>query len=475
MPKSFYYLAGRILVGIGQLVMIRVLTSVLNPVEIGKYYLLMSMVGIVSLFLITPVLMYISRHFYGWHRSGIAWSMIKKFFVFLLVVSACSALVLLVLKPFHLVGDPLSYGSLCVFIPLLIIGGTMSGYPQELLNIIGKSRTFVLLNNLELWGKIGVICLFAMLFPPIAMTVLGALTAWSLVFSIIAGTALYSCVKDVEKKNVFTFTGFRDIFNFAWPFSIAAGFYWCQTDGYRFVLQDASGLEAVGKFVVGFTLGATPVLALEGLFQQLYLPIFYKEISTETIESHTAAWNKYAQKVVRVFIPCALYAAFASPFLAHWLLHSTYWNVGIYAAFGAISQLFRIFSGTLTNGMIARKQTQAMLLPNLVGAVVVLAGTFFLAAKNPMIGTGIALVLSYIAVSIGLYFKLSNKMRIQFPFADILKSIMFIAPVCIVLAVSSRFGMATVPFLNIAVLLITGLSLLYIQYKLSKDVWLFAG
>jgi O-antigen/teichoic acid export membrane protein len=474
MPKSVYYLGGRILVGIGQLVMIRVLTSILSPAEIGKYYLLISMVGIVSLVLISPVLMYISRHFYGWHQAGIGWAMIKKLFVFLIMVSAVSTLVLIVLKPFHLLGDQLSYGSLCILIPLLISGIITSVYPQELLNIIGKFRAFVLLNNFELWGRITLICLFAMIYSPTAITVLGALTAWSLFFSIISGTVLYRCVQHVEKKNAFTVTGFRDIFNFAWPFSIASGLYWCQADGYRFVLQHVSDLEAVGKFVVGFSLGATPILAIEGLFQQMYLPIFYKEISAETIESHTAAWNKYAKKVIRVFIPFAFYGAFAGPFLAHWLLHSTYWDVGIYAAFGAISQLFRIFSGTLTNGIIARKQTAAMLAPNLIGAIMALAGTFFLAGKNPMIGTGIALVLSYLAVSIGLYFKLADKIRIQIPFTDILKSITLIAPVCIILAVSFKFGFASVPVMNILVLFITGISLIYIQYTLSKDVWLFS-
>ena len=472
MPTSFYYLASRILICIGQLLIIRVMTSVLNPIEIGRFYILMSFVSIILLFLINPISMYISRHFYGWYRDGIGWLVMKKLAVFLVVISMAVTAVMLVLRNFHLLQNQLLYGNLYLFIPFLIVGTTISSYPQELLNIVGQSRAFFLLSNIELWGKIGAIYVFALFFPPIAMTVIGAITLWSLVFSFLSGSVLYIYIKDVRSKKFSSnFKGIREIFNFAWPFSIATGLYWCQSDGYRFILQHVSGVEAVGKFVVGFNLGATLMIALDIFFHQLYLPTYYKEISVETVESHTEAWNKYAQKVVGVFIPFGLYIACAGPYLSHWLLHSTYWNVGVYAAFGAISQLFRIFSGSLNNGIIAQKQTRTMILPNLIGAVVVLGGTLLFTERNPMVGTGIVLLLSYVAVSVGLYLKLSNKMRIRLPISDIFKSIKLITPVCIILLVSINFGFAAVPLFNIFILLVTGLILIYTQWILSRDIW----
>lgn len=451
--------------------MMRVLTSILQPAELGKYYLMMSFVASVSLFLISPVSMYISRHYYGWNRIGVGWNVLKKFFQFLLFVSLCSLILVLVLKQFQLVGGEFSYGTLLLLLPLLIVGTTLSSYPQELLNIIGRSRTFVLLNNVELWGKIGSIYLFAILFSPQAIIVLEGLTLWSLLFAILIGAILYKALNVTSIKSSISLARCKEIFHFAWPFSIAAGFYWLQSEGYRFVLRYVASLDAVGNFVVGFSLGATPILVLEGIFNQLYMPTYYKEISVETVESHTVAWNKYFINVIRVFVPCGLYVAFSGPFLVRWLLSSTYWDVGLYTMFGAISQLLRIFSGALNNGFIARKQTRAMLIPNVVGSIVALLGTFIFAFNEPMLGTGIALIAAYASVSVGLYLNLARRIRIHLPCIDVVRSLLWIAPACTVLFISYKLGFSLSPLLNILSLITTGSFLLYVQYVLAKEVW----
>jgi len=470
-PKSFYYLSSRVLLGIGQLIFIKVLTSVLVPREIGKYYLLMSIVSLVSLFIINPVLMYVSRHFYSWVQNGMGWFALKRLIAFVVVVSAIVGFVLLAGNAANIVDRQLSFQGMYLLIPLLVVGSTGAGYVNELLNIIGKSQAFIFLTNFELWGKILAILLLSLICPPGVLTIVSAITVWSLLVLVISGRVLLKSMAPQPFNPVKGLIKFKEIYNFAWPFSIATGFYWCQSDGYRFILQHVSGMEALGRFVVSYNLGATLMIALDVLFHQLYMPIYYREISTETHESYTDAWNKYAKTLVGVFVPCCLFITFAGPNLARCLLHSNYWDVGEYAAFGAIAQLLRIFSSAMNNGIIAIKHTSSLIFPSAIGAIVVIIGTYLGRNSYPMIWAGSSIIFSYAIVSTLMYLNLSKKLYINFPIIELVKSIAMTSPVCVVLILSANLGFHKINSLNILTLIIVGTLLVGIQYILSKDIW----
>ena len=437
----------------------------------------MSMLSIPSAFVINPVLTFISRHYYGWYLNGVGWFIFGKTILLIFSVSALLALMLTGGYFFNLQQAQLV--NLYFYLPLLIIVGTISTYSAELLNLIGKSRTFILLNGLDMWGKITFIATSILFLPSVATTVLSAITIWGGVFSLLCIYLIRTYTNNVqvdeaEQPPLIQTFDIRGVFRFAWPLAVATSFYWCQTDGYRFVLAYVTEVKLVGKFVAGFTMGGALMSALDIIFHQLYLPKYYKEISIETIEHHTAAWDKYAYTLVLVFIPFGLYISCATPFLARWLLGSDYWDVGFYASIGALSQLFRIFSGALSNGIIIGRQTGALVLPNLVGAAIALAGTLLLTPKLSFMGAGFSLMISHFFVSIGLFFKLSHKLPIQLPFRAMLRALKYVIPICLVLLSLKQFEFQVVPVLNLLTLLGTGSCLLYTQWVLSRDLW-FAG
>ncbi|MBT9151296.1 MAG: hypothetical protein DDT40_01487 [candidate division WS2 bacterium] len=49
---------------------IRLMTSVLSPEEMGRYYILLSLITFFALFLVSPIGNYINRKTHEWHRSG---------------------------------------------------------------------------------------------------------------------------------------------------------------------------------------------------------------------------------------------------------------------------------------------------------------------------------------------------------------------------------------------------------------------
>ena len=457
--------------------MLRVLTGVLDSSEMGKYYLVMSVIGGVTLLLINPVSQYIQRHLHGWNQDGVARIVFNKFLILLAVIGIGTAFIIWGLDDLSVLPLHMSPLFLILVIPMLVGLLALTGILPGLCNILGHYKAFIILSNIDLWGKIGFIGLFAIIFPNVVAMVLAAIVCWSVISAIISGRYFYRMLNNPSagRAGAGLHMMSSDLFTFVWPLAIAAGLYWGQSEGYRFVLQRTVGIDIVGKFVVAFNLGAALMVAVDTLFHQLYLPRFYKEISVETEQSHITAWNKYAEKVMGVIIPVGIYVGCAGPFLARWFLHQSYWDMGIFAAFGAFSQLFRIISASFYYGIVAQKTTNLLVLPYIFGTVMALIGTYILSPNFPIKGTGFSLVLSYLVVCILSYVQLKKKLDVQIPWFRILEATLYSLPVGILFLAGYAFDLDIKPVMNLVLLALTGLCMLAIQYRLARDVWFQSG
>ena len=467
-PRSFYYVVGRAVYGVGQVVLIKVLTSTLKASEIGKYYLLMSAVSLMSLVFINPVYMYMTRHFLEWHRAGAGWTMARRFFLYVGGVALTAGLLAVFLGRTGIL--PLE-GLLLALIPVLVLVTTAATVPTELYNLIGRLGYFNVMVNVELWGRVGLITAVYYLFPHAALAVAGGLALWGAVVSVAAGSILFALTRRKTSAGPAPVLDPRALFDYVWPFTLSIGLYWCQSDGYRLALQLARNIDAVGVFVVAFSLGATFRVAIDSLVHQIYLPVYYQEIAGASEDGYRCAWERYARNVVGVFIPCACFIACSGPFLARWVLHSEYWSLGAYAAFGAFAQLFRILSGVISQGIYAYKKTSSLLLPNLVGALAALVFVFIAGRYHPILGTGGALVLSFCLVSVGLLLEFRKLSGAKVPVKQVRNAFALVSPVCVGMLVAGHFGFARVAALNLLTLGVGGLTLLLIFSRTAKFLW----
>ena len=469
MPRSFYYILGKAIFGVGQIVLIRVLTSTLNAAEIGKYYLLMSLVSLLSLGFINPVYMYLTRHFVEWHRAGAGWMMARRFLLYVAGVAVAAGLLSATLG---LAGALPVSGLMLALVPVLVFCMSAATVPNELFNLIGRTGFFNVMVNLELWGRVGFIAVVYFLLPHAAVAVAGGLALWGAAMSILAGTLLYRLTRNPSAARAeVPPLDLRSLFDYVWPFTISIGLYWCQSDGYRLALQFARNIDAVGLFVVAFSLGATFMVAIDSLVHQIYLPVFYQAIAGASEDGYRRAWEAYAASVMGVFIPCACFIACGGPFLARWIVHSEYWGLGAYAAFGAFAQLFRIFSSVISNGIYAYKRTHSLLLPNLAGAVAALVLVPAAGRFDPLLGTGGALVVSYALVSFGLARTFGAMSGARWPVKGMVKSVVLVAPVGMGLVVAGLLGFAKNLPLNLLTLGVGGLALLLVLSRTSRDLW----
>jgi O-antigen/teichoic acid export membrane protein len=474
LSRGLSYILARLLVCAGQLIFIRLLTTYLDPADIGRYYLFISLAALPSLFVITPVLTYVTRHYYKWYERGIGWGKYLTILLFIATVSIISWALAILTMSIGLL--PAVFIDLYYLVPIYLFITIVSSYSQELLNLIGKANLFLSLNICELWTKIFFLFVLGNIFNIGTVEVLGAIIISAIIYSLLAAFFLKKTTSSqgIEATN-FTFKfeieKIKDLANFAWPFSIGAIFYWCQSDGYRFALTYVTDIEFAGKFMVGFGLGVALMTAFDVFFHQIYLPLYYKEIAEGTTLSYRIAWNKYAEKIISVFIPLSLYLIFSAPFLARFFLDFKYWDVWIFIIFGVISQLFRILSGALVNGLIATKKTKDLIVPNLFGAVIALGLTYFLASILPIYGVGLSLVISYAVVCFLLYLKLLNGLEIKFPKKIFIKSIIIVSPICIAINLLSQYEIGTNTLQSALVLSLSGFGLLLTQWILSRDIW----
>jgi O-antigen/teichoic acid export membrane protein len=258
---------------------------------------------------------------------------------------------------------------------------------------------------------------------------------------------------------------------FSWPIAIAAGLYWGQSQGYRFILENTAGIKTLGNFALAYSLGGALVNTADALFHQLYLPVYYREISEETTDSHISAWNTYAKKLVGAILPLGIYIACAGPVLGYWLVDKNYRYLSIYAMIGAVSELLRIISSSFYLGIIANKKTSVLIVPGIIGTFIALLGTFILSLIHPILGTGLSLITSNLIVCFGLYFQLKKKYDIAMPWKEIGQAVYLSLPLGFILLMAYKFGWADSMITNLIILVITGLGMLYIQWRLAKDIW----
>jgi len=168
--------------------------------------------------------------------------------------------------------------------------------------------------------------------------------------------------------------------------------YWCQTDGFRFVLQRQVGTSQLGLFLVALTLGGMPVLAAEQLLVDLLTPAYYRQVASKHLPTMKAAWEVYARRLLPTAAICVGFSAASGPLLARVLLSERYQAVAAYAVYGALSRGCFVAVGPFLLWTHAIERTRSPMVAYFVGAAVALAGVAVLGPVSAMHGPGLAVV-----------------------------------------------------------------------------------
>ncbi len=113
---------------------------------------------------------------------------------------------------------------------------------------------------------------------------------------------------------------FETALKFVLPLSIAVGFQWYISQGYRIQLEAYVGLAELGYFLMGFTFGARVFNSLEKIFSAMFMPKLYNRKGA----SIEAAWKSYFKKMFMVYTAALICLSFCIDILFEFLVSDLY-------------------------------------------------------------------------------------------------------------------------------------------------------
>jgi len=459
---------GRLSVIITLIISVRVITTMLTPLEVGRLNIITAICGWFGLVLLNPVGMYVNRKLVEWYREKTTKTYLIYLAKYILIVAVVSVGMMLLLRP--LIGINITYLWLAALVAGSIVFNSGNQAYTSYINLLGHRFPFVLISNLTLWVGIIFSLFLVKRFSPAAEYWLSGQLLGQFALLLLAGVVLSRILSNAGdsvtiKDNTFSAPL---VFKYAWPLALDTFLYWVHMQGYRFIFQRAAGVETLGLFVVGFGIGSNLMVSFDALFNQYYHPIFYKDISNSDARQRITAWNKYAS----IFFPSLIlvmgYIALNGNLLARIFTGARFHQIGNIIIWGALAEGLRMMASTTALVSHAQMETKPLILPRITGTVTAVIGMLLLGFYRPLIGFGISISAGCLLGLVHLYISMKRLLPIQFPWKRIIYSLVLGSPLLVFFIVVNRNINNPTIMQSFLLLVIPGTYLLFIQYILVR-------
>ena len=368
-------LLGRVTQFALQLIMLRLVTTLLDKTEAALLFVTLLIAGAASLLLISPIGQYFNRHLLEFENQRRVSLQLFSFIGY----AAC-------VSPFVIAISILYFGmqeetfvdwkvhavSACYFFATTLNQVCTSG-----LNVLGRSREFViysvmtqllilaLISGLNLIGAshLGwLICLV------VANIIVGCCACYSLLDG--SHSALYSA-----NQRAHWFAGIPLEAEKAWKFGrhvlIALLCVWTYQVGFRFELLPLIGAKEFALFSMGYSLAAVLFSGSEQILNSFCLPIYYKKAGSE---SPRLAWEWLARICLPTYLVALIVAFSLSDVLVVVFFDKSYLDASFYVRVGAMFEFLRVVHSLFAAHSHGLKKTDLLTKPAICGALVFLGG-----------------------------------------------------------------------------------------------------
>jgi hypothetical protein len=379
-------LAGRLAQFAIMLISLKVMTSLLAPVQMGKFTLVTTGIVFFAMIFVNPVGMLFNRRLHAWFDSGNGRGYTNLYAIYLLVVGLVAIIIWLSASKAGFNPAGLEWKWVVVLVGGSLFFNTAIQTLIPTLNMLGREVSFAVLNVSTLILSLIFSLIFCFIFGDTAEHWLAGTLTGQAIFSFIAYLILFQKYPaEGRLPRVSSEQTVRSI-NFCWPIAITVGLQWMHMQGYRFFLADQFGLAEFGLFAVGYGVAVSLISAGETILATWFQPGFYRAINSNDQAVHNTAWNIYAGRMLPASLLGVSALIAASNALPSLMLGAAYQNVGNFIIIGAIAEWGRMVVGIF--GLNAHRQmaTRQLILPNVLGACVAILG--FLACVQ-IFGLGI--------------------------------------------------------------------------------------
>lgn len=349
---------------------LKLMTTLLSPVQMGRVALITTGIAFFALFLVNPVGMYINRRLHAWFDSGYARGYTHLYALYLMAVGAFAVLACLLAScaGFNLAGLRSHWIVILVGGSLFFNTAIQTLIPS--LNMLGRELAFTFLNVLTLSISLLLALIFSYHFNPVAEYWIAGTLAGQMFFSCVAYLVLFRKYPAVSNIPLPTSTQVNSVFKFCWPIAITVGLQWLHLQGYRFVLAEHFGLAEFGLFAVGYSVAAALMSAGETILTTWFQPAFYRASNSADESVRNSAWSVYAGRMLPASMLGLSALIAASDVLPRLMLGAEYQKAGNFVIIAAIAEWGRMLVGIF--GLNAHRQmaTSKLILPNALGALI---------------------------------------------------------------------------------------------------------
>jgi len=378
------------------LLMLRVATTLLSPAEMGRVSLVLTTTAFFALFLVNPVGMFINRRLHTWQATGVAKFYLICYVSYLLLVALIAAIGL----PLFYKSGLVNFGIPIVWLLILVCGSlvfnTINQTSIPSLNMLGDSKSFVLLSFATLATSF--FCAFLLVnVQPLAQYWLLGLLLGQIIFALLGTQVLFAKLHTVENPHVFPTINKRhvkELFNFAWPVSIAAGLAWTQGQGYRYLIDGQLGLSQLGLFVAGYGISGGIIAAFESVLTTYFQPRLYRDVSAANPDQLAQAWHRYAAAVIPSLILTVALIMILAPELTRLLLGKNFQSAANFLIWGALAEAARMLMGVYSLIAHVHMRTRWLIMPNIIGATLSITLSALLIPIMGAAGAGVGLIVS---------------------------------------------------------------------------------
>ena len=316
-----WIVAGQIATVLGALALVRVLTEYLEPAQYGQLALGLTAAGLVNQVVMGGVTAGIGRFYsIAAEKNDLPGYLLASSRLMCYATAAVVAIALALMAGLFWFGYSQWMGLAAAALALSVL----IAYNASLSGIQNAARQRALVafhGGLDAWLKI-LLAVGVMLWLGSSST--AVVLGYALSSLIVTGSQLIFLRRLIRPpgKELKAFENWgRQIWAFAWPFSVFGVFTWVQQISDRWALQAFTSTQEVGLYAVVFQLGYVPIGLATGMAMSFLGPILYQRSGsaadhTRNISVHRIAWRI---TLVGLFVTAL---AFVFAFLLHeWIFH----------------------------------------------------------------------------------------------------------------------------------------------------------
>ncbi|SIS92959.1 MAG: hypothetical protein C9355_04815 [Thalassolituus maritimus] len=431
-------------------VALRLLTYQLDVSEVGRYYILLSLLTFVNFLFLNGVGQYYNRFLYNYKDAGSLASATKALFLARTILILVATTVML---PFFFLSEISKNFSFYYFFPVILLSlfaGTALAFINAV-NILKFRVAFV--GYTVVYSVAGV----ALAFTFTEATELGAI-GWLIGISIGQLSVLYFSYNKliimtesgVSLKGFLMGVDFKGLIAFVIPISLVLLLQWVNNSSFRLLIAESYSLEVVAGVSVAFAVSASIFNAFEGFLTQYYLPGYYSSISAADREVRLLHTNSIISKLLGYYFLLFGFIVFFSDYILILLVDSKFHHLGLYLKIAAGFELFRASSNVIYLVSQSEVNTKGAIFPYAAGAAALVFSLSIFNFQSEMFFVPLIVFLSSLLVFILLFLSMRKLLPIVFPWKSLMRSLILVMPLSVTLLLEIRYELLWVIFLSLA-------------------------